>query len=55
MNITAQGFWRSVKKQSDGALFWKLTEGKAPMPAYDKTLSETDRWQVINYLRTLGN
>ena len=42
-----------VKKQSDGALFWKLTEGKTPMPAYDKTLSETDRWQVINYVRTI--
>jgi mono/diheme cytochrome c family protein len=44
----------AVKKQSDGALFWKLTEGRKPMPAYDKTLSETERWQVINYVRTLG-
>ena len=44
-----------VKKQSDGALYWKLTEGKKPMPSYDKTLSESERWQVINYLRTLGN
>ena len=41
----------AVTKQSDGALFWKLTEGRAPMPATDKTLSETERWQVINYVR----
>jgi mono/diheme cytochrome c family protein len=43
-----------VVKQTDGALFWKLTEGRKPMPSYDKTLSETERWQAINYVRTLG-
>jgi mono/diheme cytochrome c family protein len=43
-----------VGKQTDGALFWKLTEGRKPMPSYDKTLSETERWQVINYVRGLG-
>lgn len=44
----------AVVKQSDGALFWKLTEGRPPMPATDKTLSETERWQVINYTRTFA-
>jgi mono/diheme cytochrome c family protein len=44
----------AVVKQTDGALFWKLTEGRKPMPSYDKTLSEDQRWQVINYVRTLG-
>jgi len=43
-----------VLDQSDGALFWKLTEGKKPMPSYEKTFSEDDRWNVINYLRTLA-
>lgn len=37
--------------QTDGSLFWKLTEGKKPMPTYDKLLSEEDRWHVINYVR----
>lgn len=40
--------------QSDGALFWKITEGNKPMASYEKTLSEEDRWNVINYLRTLA-
>lgn len=40
-----------VWSQTDGALFWKLTEGKKPMPAYDTLLSEEQRWQVINYSR----
>jgi mono/diheme cytochrome c family protein len=39
--------------ESDGALFWKITTGKKPMPAYGKRLSETDRWHLINYIRTL--
>lgn len=40
-------------EQSDGALFWKITEGRKPMASYDKTLSEEDRWHVINYMRSI--
>jgi mono/diheme cytochrome c family protein len=39
--------------ESDGSLFWKITTGKKPMPAYGKRLSETDRWHLVNYIRTL--
>ena len=42
------------QKQSDGTIFWKLSTGKAPMASYEKILSPTQRWQVINYLRTLS-
>jgi mono/diheme cytochrome c family protein len=41
-------------EETDGALFWKLTEGKTPMPAWGETLSEEQRWAVINYIRTLA-
>src|ERR1043166_1638742 len=37
--------------ESDGSLFWKITTGKKPMPAYGKRLSETDRWNLVNYVR----
>jgi len=40
--------------ESDGSLFWKITTGKKPMPAYGKRVSETDRWHLINYIRTLS-
>ena len=43
-----------TQEQSDGALFWKITEGNKPMASYAQTLSEEDRWHVINYLRTLA-
>jgi mono/diheme cytochrome c family protein len=42
------------QKQSDGAIFWKLTTGRPPMASYAKTLTETQRWQVITYMRTLA-
>ena len=41
-------------QQSDGELFWKITEGKTPMPSYRSGLSEKERWTVVNYVRTLA-
>ncbi len=43
-----------VWEQTDGALFWKITEGRKPMPSYDKLLTEAQRWQVVDYLHTLA-
>ena len=42
-----------IRGQTDGELFWKITVGKKPMPNYGSRLSPTDRWNVINYLRSL--
>jgi glucose/arabinose dehydrogenase/mono/diheme cytochrome c family protein len=47
----------SAKAQgaSDGELFWYITKGDVNngMPAWE-SLSEKDRWQVVNFLRVLG-
>jgi len=42
----------NIQEQTDGAIFWKLTNGKAPMAAYKDILSETQRWELVNYIRT---
>ena len=42
-----------IREETDGELFWKITVGKKPMPGYGSRLSPTDRWNVINYLRSL--
>ncbi len=42
-----------IQKQSDGAIYWKLTEGKSPMAGYKETLSEKQRWHLVNYIRSL--
>ena len=44
---------KSVKSQTDGELFWKITNGKLPMTAQEKLLTPEQRWAVINYLRSL--
>ena len=43
-----------VWEQTDGALFWKVTEGRKPMPGFQKLLSEDDRWHIVNYLHTFA-
>ena len=42
----------SVQAQTDGAIFWKITEGRSPMASYKTILKEEQRWQLVNYLRT---
>jgi mono/diheme cytochrome c family protein len=44
----------AVQKLSDGALFWMIAEGNNPMPSYKAVYSETQRWQLVNYIRTLA-
>jgi len=43
-----------IRQETDGELFWKITVGKKPMPNYGTRLSPADRWNVINYLRSLA-
>ncbi len=43
-----------VQKQTDGAIYWVITEGNNPMPTYKSTLTEAQRWQLVNYIRTLA-
>jgi len=41
-----------VQSQSDGALFWKLSEGRGMMPK--ATLNDKEKWMVIDYVRSLA-
>jgi mono/diheme cytochrome c family protein len=40
--------------ESDGSLFYKISEGRKPMPAFKNSLNENQRWALINYIRTLS-
>src|SRR5262245_61688506 len=46
--------WTSanVQQETDGELFWKISNGRGPMPPW-KHLSENDRWAVIRFIRSL--
>lgn len=42
-----------VQNLSDGALYWKITQGRKPMPAFSDKLTDNERWQVVAFIRTL--
>ena len=44
-----------VQQQSDGVLFWKITNGnpRRKMPSWAR-LPELQRWQLVLYIRTLS-
>jgi mono/diheme cytochrome c family protein len=44
----------SVQSESDGSLYWKLSEGRSPMPGYKKIFSDQQRWELITFIRTLA-
>jgi mono/diheme cytochrome c family protein len=46
--------WTSaaVQKETDGELFWKMSNGRGAMPPW-KHLPEKERWEIVNYIRTL--
>jgi mono/diheme cytochrome c family protein len=43
-----------MSAETDGSLFWKMSEGRGPMPPWKETLSDKERWQLVNYIRKLG-
>ncbi len=43
-----------MKEMTDGEIFYKISEGRLPMPGFKTKLSEEDRWKLVNYLRTFS-
>jgi mono/diheme cytochrome c family protein len=41
-----------TQDQADGQLFFTLTRGRVLMPFYRDALSPSERWDVINYVRS---
>jgi mono/diheme cytochrome c family protein len=42
-----------VAAQTDGELFWKITEGRKPMPRFARSLRDDQRWHLVNYIRSI--
>ena len=43
----------AVQGQSDGALFYKSSEGRGDMPSFKKKIpDQEDIWNLVNYMRT---
>lgn len=44
-----------LAEQTDGSLYYKIVNGRGPMPSFKNVLSSSDVWNVISYIRSYHN
>ncbi len=42
------------RRMTGGEIFWKITEGRNPMPSFKKKLSTEERWKLVYAVRDLA-
>jgi len=45
---------KRLKSVTDGELFYQISEGRKPMPAFKKRLTEEQRWQLVLLVRSFA-
>jgi mono/diheme cytochrome c family protein len=45
---------KHMSSVTDGEIFYQISQGRKPMPAFKKRLSEEQRWQLVLYVRSLA-
>jgi mono/diheme cytochrome c family protein len=43
-----------IDEMTDGEIFYQITEGRKPMPAFRKKLTEEQRWQLVLLVRAFA-
>jgi len=46
--------WYQADKSADPYLFWFITNGRSDMPPWGVILSEDQRWDLVNYVKTFA-
>jgi mono/diheme cytochrome c family protein len=46
--------WYQADKSADPYLFWFITNGRSDMPPWGVILSENQRWDLVNYIKTFA-
>jgi mono/diheme cytochrome c family protein len=44
---------KMMATETDGSLYWKMTNGRGPMPSWKDTLTDKERWELVGYIRKL--
>ena len=44
-----------VDAMSDGEIFWKITNGRKPMPSFKIRLTDEQRWELVNLIRVFAH
>jgi len=45
---------QKINRLADGELYWQITKGRMPMPSFGAKLSDEQRWQLVDYIRTFA-
>jgi mono/diheme cytochrome c family protein len=45
---------RHINSVTDGEIFYQISEGRKPMPAFKKRLTEEQRWQLVLLVRSFA-
>ncbi len=53
LDVTPPAFLGRIEHQSDGELFWKVRQGKEPMPSFKEDFSEAMCWDAVTYVRSM--
>ncbi|MDX1764883.1 MAG: c-type cytochrome [bacterium] len=43
-----------TRGHSDGDIFYKISKGRGTMPGWEATISDEDRWHIVNFIRSLS-
>lgn len=56
LSVTPANFTdaKAMSRVTDGELFWKITTGHRPMPGFKDKLTDEERWQAVDYIRTFA-
>ena len=46
---------RDVAELTDGEIFWTITRGRKPMPAFDQKLTDEERWGLVYLVRGISH
>jgi mono/diheme cytochrome c family protein len=44
-----------MSEMTDGEIFYKITEGRKPMPSFKTKFTDEQRWQLVHYVRTFAS
>ncbi|MGH9730346.1 MAG: c-type cytochrome, partial [Candidatus Acidiferrales bacterium] len=44
-----------VDAMSDGEIFWKITNGRKPMPSFKIRLTDEQRWELVSLIRIFAH
>ena len=45
--------WHKTGPETDGYIYWFITNGRSDMPPWGVILSEKERWDLVSYVKTL--